>query len=279
MVGVYGAASGAGAAGAGGGAGAAVAAGACPGRKGVTGGISRPPERSASSDSAATSRSGASRADAISRRPFCARSAEGPMAPLAIERMVTTRPGGMFGGAGAPDGSTPNAAQTAIPQERTSARKSLCEGAPRTAAAGCPAILTSPFDVTRTADALKPPIAMPVSCSAATPERTAAPNAAAAGGVRGPRVRIVPSGVPSFGSTATQTPVLSVPHPRTGESAGCGWSKRRCRRGTAAAASAGGTGISWTTTCLPFLRTAFQPWPAPGPTSSINLGFGSVSGI
>jgi hypothetical protein len=47
------------------------------------------------------------------------------MAPLAIDRMVTTRPGGTFGGAGAPAGSTPNAAQTAMPLDRTSARRSL----------------------------------------------------------------------------------------------------------------------------------------------------------
>src|SRR5207237_10587721 len=56
-------------------------------------------------------------------------------------------------------------------------------------------------------------------------------------------------------------------------------SYRRWRRGTAAVASAGGTGISCTTTAFPFLRTAFQPWPAPGPTSSISFGFGSESGI
>jgi hypothetical protein len=47
------------------------------------------------------------------------------MAPLAIDRIVTTSPGGTLGGAGAPAGSTPNAAQTAIPHERTSARRSL----------------------------------------------------------------------------------------------------------------------------------------------------------
>jgi hypothetical protein len=58
------------------------------------------------------------------------------MAPLAIDRMVTTRPGGMLGGAGAPAGSTPNAAQIAMPLDRTSARRSLCDGAPRTAPAG-----------------------------------------------------------------------------------------------------------------------------------------------
>ncbi len=58
------------------------------------------------------------------------------MAPLAIDRIVTTSPGGMLAGAGAPAGSTPKAAQTAIPDERTSARRSLCDGAPRTAAAG-----------------------------------------------------------------------------------------------------------------------------------------------
>jgi hypothetical protein len=80
-----------------------------------------------------------------------------------MERIVTTSPGGMLGGAGAPDGSTPNAAHTAMPHERTSARKSLCAGAPRTAAAGWPASLTSPFPVTRIAEALKPPIAMPAS--------------------------------------------------------------------------------------------------------------------
>src|SRR5438876_8650556 len=57
------------------------------------------------------------------------------MAPLAIERIVTTSPGAMFAGAGAPAGSTPKAAQTAMPQERTSARRSLCDGAARTAAA------------------------------------------------------------------------------------------------------------------------------------------------
>jgi len=50
-------------------------------------------------------------------------------------------------------------------------------------------------------------------------------------------------------------------------------------RGTAAVASAGGTGISWTTAALPFLSTAFQPWPAPGATSSISFGLGSDSGI
>jgi hypothetical protein len=99
-------------------------------------GISRPPARSASSDWAAVMRSGASKAAAISRSAPCARSAAGPIAPLAIERMVTTNPGGMLGGAGAPAGSTPNAAQIAIPHERTSARRSLCDGAPRTAAAG-----------------------------------------------------------------------------------------------------------------------------------------------
>src|SRR5229473_3172007 len=51
---------------------------------------------------------------------------------------------------------------------------------------------------------------MPASCRAATPDRTAAPSAAAAGGVSGPRDRIVPSGVPSFGSTATQMPLGSL---------------------------------------------------------------------
>jgi NAD-dependent dihydropyrimidine dehydrogenase PreA subunit len=50
-------------------------------------------------------------------------------------------------------------------------------------------------------------------------------------------------------------------------------------RGTAPAASAAGTGISCTTTDFPFLSTAFQPWPAPGSTSSISLGLGSLSGI
>ena len=130
----------------------------------------------------------------------------------------------MFGGAGAPAGSTPNAAQTAMPPERTSARRSLCEGAPRTAAAGWPAILTSPFEVTLTAVAPKPPIAIPASCSAATPDSTAVPRAAAAGGVSGPRERIEPREVPSFGSTATQTPCWSVPHARTGERAGWRWS-------------------------------------------------------
>jgi hypothetical protein len=210
----------------GGGAGGAAGAGADAacwslGRKGVTLGISRPPARSASSDCAATWRSGASIAAAISRSALCARSAAGPMAPLAIERIVTTRPGGMFGGAGAPAGSTPNAAHTAMPAERTSARRSLCAGAPRTAAAGCPASRTSPLSVTRTAVAPKPPIATPASCSAATPDSTAAPRAAAAGGVSGPRERIVLSGVPSLGSTATQMPLGSVPHASTGESAGC----------------------------------------------------------
>ncbi len=204
--------------------GAGAAAGATPscfGKKGVIGGTSRPPERVASSDWAATWRSGASKAEAISRSALCARSADGPIAPLAIERIVTTRPGGMFGGAGAPAGSTPKAAHTAMPQERTSARRSLCDGAPRTAAAGCPANRTSPFEVTRTAEALNPAIAMPASWSAATPDRTAAPRAAAAGGVSGPRVRIEPRGVPSFGSTAIQIPLLSVPHASTGDSAGC----------------------------------------------------------
>jgi hypothetical protein len=106
------------------------------GRKGVIGGISRPPARVASSVCAAVIRSGASNADAISRSAPCARSAAGPIAPLAIERIVTTRPGGMFGGAGAPAGSTPKAAQIAIPLDRTSARRSLWDGAPRTAPAG-----------------------------------------------------------------------------------------------------------------------------------------------
>ena len=187
----------------------------------MIGGTSRPPARVASSDCATIPRSGASSAAAISRRAPCARSADGPMAPLAIDRIVTTRPGGMFGGAGAPAGSTPNAAHTAMPLERTSARRSDCDGAPRTAAAGCPARRTSPLEVTRTAVAPKPPIAMPASCKAATPDNTAAPSVAAAGGVSGPRDRIVESGVPSLGSTATHTPLLSVPHASTGDSAGC----------------------------------------------------------
>jgi hypothetical protein len=144
-----------------------------------------------------------------------------------MERIVTTRPGGMLGGAGAPAGSTPKAAQTAMPHERTSARRSLWEGAPRTAAAGCPAILTSPFAFTRIAEAAKPPIAIPASCSAATPESTAAPSAAAAGGVSGPRESIVASGVPSLGSTATQMPLVSVPQASTGERAGWLWSASR----------------------------------------------------
>src|SRR5256884_444740 len=151
------------------------------GRKGVIGGSLRPPARVASSDCAAISRSGERSPADISRSAAWARSADGPMAPLAIERMVTTRPGAMFGGAGAPAGSTPKAAQTAMPHERTSARRSLCDGAPRTAAAGC--------------------------------------------------------------------------------------------------ASAGGTGISCTTAGFPLRRTAFQPCPAPGATSSISFGFGSDSGI
>jgi len=46
-----------------------------------------------------------------------------------------------------------------------------------------------------------------------------------------------------------------------------------------AAASAGGTGISCTTAGLPFLSTAFHPWPAPGATSSISFGLGSLSAI
>ena len=149
------------------------------------------------------------------------------MAPLAMDRIVTTRPGEMFAGAGAPAGSTPKAAQTAMPQERTSARRSLCDGAARTAAAGWPASRTSPLLVTRTAVAPKPPIAIPASCKAATPESTAAPRAAAAGGVSGPRARIELSGVPSFGSTATQTPFWSVPHASTGERAGWRCSNRR----------------------------------------------------
>jgi len=213
-------------AGAGAGATGAGALGCCcavpsPGRKGVIAGTSRPPARVASSDWAAIWRSGESRAAAISRRAPWARSADAPMAPLAIERIVTTRPGGMFADAGAPAGSTPKAAQTAMPLERTSARRSLCDGAPRTAAAGWPARRTSPLVVTRTAAAPKPPRAMPASWRAATPDSTAAPSAAAAGGVSGPRVRIAPSGVPSFGSTATQSPLLSMPHASTGERAGC----------------------------------------------------------
>ena len=249
------------------------------GRYGVIEGISRPPARSASSDCAAVMRSGASSADAISRSAPWARSAAGPMAPLAIERIVTTSPGGMVGGAGAPAGSTPNAAQIAMPQERTSARRSLCDGAPRTAAAGWPVRRTSPLPVTRIAAAPNPPIAIPASCRAATPESTAAPRAAAAGGVRGPRERIVPKGVPSFGSTATQIPLGSVPQARTGASEGWRCSASLWMRGTAAAASAAGALISWTTAALPFFRTAFQPWPAPGATSSISFGFGSLSGI
>src|SRR5205823_9339139 len=112
-------------AGSGAGVGAAVTAGVGPeagcgatvpgGRNGVIAGTSRPPARVASSDWAAICRSGASSAAAISRSAPCARSADGPMAPLAIDRIVTTSPGGMFAGAGAPAGSTPNAAQTAIP--------------------------------------------------------------------------------------------------------------------------------------------------------------------
>ncbi len=184
-------------------------------------GISRPPALNASSACDAVARSGASKAEAISRSAPWARSAAGPIAPLAIERIVTTSPGGMFGGAGAPAGSTPKAAQIAIPHERTSARRSLCEGAPRTAAAGWPLSRTSPFPVTRMAAAPKPPIAIPASWSAATPDRTAAPSAAAAGGVSGPRDRIVPSGTPSFGSAATQTPLGSVPQASTGAKAGC----------------------------------------------------------
>ena len=209
-----------------GGAGAS-AAGAVAGRKDGIAGTSLPPARVASSDWAAICLSGASSGAAISRRAPWARSADGPIAPLAIERIVTTRPGGMLGGAGDPAGSTPNAAQTAIPHDRTSARRSLCDGAPRAAAAGCPARRTSPFGVTRTAVAPNPPIAMPVSWSAATPDSTAAPSAAAAGGVNGPRPRIELSGVPSFGSTATQIPLTSVPHASTGDSAGCRRSKSR----------------------------------------------------
>ena len=129
------------------------------------------------------------------------------------------------------------------------------------------------------AAAPKPPRAMPASWSAATPESTAAPRAAAAGGVSGPRDRIEPRGVPSFGSTATQIPFGSVPQARTGDRAGWRWSKRRWRRGTAAVASAGGIGISCTTAGFPLFRTAFQPWPPPGATSSISFGFGSDSGI
>ena len=197
------------------------------GRNGVIGGISRPPARSASSACDETIRSGDSRAFAISRNAPWARSAAGPIAPLAMERIVTTRPGGMVVGAGAPAGSTPKAAQIAIPLERTSARRSLCEGAPRTAAAGWPESLTSPLPFTRTAEAPNPPIEMPASCSADTPERSPAPSAAAAGGVSGPRVRMEPSGTPSFASTATQRPLGSVPHASTGERDGCGCSYRR----------------------------------------------------
>ena len=261
------------------GAGASAAGPSVFGRNGVIDGISRPPARVASSACEAVMRSGASSAEAISLSAPCARSAAGPIAPLAIERIVTTRPGGMFGGAGAPAGSTPKAAQIAMPLERTSARRSLCEGAPRTAPAGCPASLTSPFPLTRTDAAPKPPIAMPASCSAATPESRAAPSAAAAGGVSGPRERMVPSGTPSLGSTATHRPFGSVPQARTGERAGCRWSNSLWMRGTAPAASAAGTGISCMTTDFPFLRTAFQPWPTPGSTSSISLGLGSLSGI
>src|SRR6266852_3782660 len=65
-------------------------------------GISRPPALNASSACDAVARSGASKAEAISRSAPWARSAAGPIAPLAIERIVTTSPGGMFGGAGAP---------------------------------------------------------------------------------------------------------------------------------------------------------------------------------
>ncbi|MEA2644174.1 MAG: hypothetical protein QOG08_1200, partial [Chloroflexota bacterium] len=98
--------------------GAAAGAAASPcGRKGVIGGTSRPPARVASSACDAFIRSGESSAAAISRSAPWARSAAGPMAPLAIDRIVTTRPGGMFGGAGAPAGSTPKAAQIAIPLE------------------------------------------------------------------------------------------------------------------------------------------------------------------
>ncbi|HEV8675500.1 MAG TPA: hypothetical protein VGX21_15745, partial [Methylomirabilota bacterium] len=61
------------------------------GRKGVIGGSSRPPARVASSDCACIWRSGASSAAAISRSAPWARSAEGPMAPLAIDLIVTTR--------------------------------------------------------------------------------------------------------------------------------------------------------------------------------------------
>jgi hypothetical protein len=136
------------------------------------GGISRPPALSASSDCDVTARSGDRSADAISRNAPWARSAAGPMAPLAIERIVTTRPGGMFGGAGAPAGSTPNAAHMAMPLERTSALRSLCEGAPRAAAIGWPESLTSPLPFTRTAEAPNPPIEIPASCSADTPDRS-----------------------------------------------------------------------------------------------------------
>ena len=166
-------------------------------------------------------RSGDSSADAISRRAPWARSAAGPMAPLAIERMVTTSPGGMFGGAGAPAGSTPKAAQIAMPLDRTSARRSLWDGAPRTAAVGWPESLTSPLPFTRTAEAPNPPIEMPASCRADTPDNNPAPSAAAAGGVSGPRDRMVPNGTPSLGSTATHKPFGSVPQARIGDRAGC----------------------------------------------------------
>ena len=201
------------------------------------------------------------------------------MAPLAIERMVTTRPGGSSAGAGAPAGSTPNAEQIAMPHERTSARRSPWLGAPRTAATGCPARRASPLAVRRTAVASNPPIATPASCSAATPDSNDVPRAAAACGVKRPLASTVLRGVPSLGSTAIHTPLASVPHASTGESDGWGCSARRWMRGTAAAAAAGGTGISCTTTCLPLLSTAFQPCADPAGIDSSGFGFGSDSGM
>src|SRR5260370_847727 len=47
-------------------------------------------------------------------------------------------------------------------------------------------------------------------------------------------------------------------------------------RGTAAAASAAGAGISWITTAFAFLCVAVQPWPAPGATSSRRFGLVSL---
>ena len=133
------------------------------GTNGVIDGISRPPALRAISLCAASWRSGARSGPAISRSAPWARSTAGPMAPLAIERIVTTRPGASSGGAGAPAGSTPKAAQIAIPHERTSARRSPWLGAPRTAATGWPASRTSPLPVRRMAVASKPPIATPAS--------------------------------------------------------------------------------------------------------------------